>query len=444
MRLKKFSASKVYGFLNFRLAFNDDLTFLIGVNGSGKTTALRLIHALLAPAFEELLSVPFEVLELTFEDQGVERTLRARKNDSELAIGVDHINRVLAIPAADMNVRRNSEQMEALRESMRVQCTGNLVYEFLLKLASPLFLGLDRRLLLGPEEERSSELDRIRMYGASRSPYDGKLVKGSLARSLLEVQTLLQEAYRRFRQVQDGYTSRLRKSVLLSAFKYTEFSPEDIQAVPTKKVQERLKLLARKAEIQQALQNIEVRGDEITRQLDEFFSKLENLFRQTDPDSEGFNIEWLTNKAQFERVVELVSLIDSNRASVEAVFAPVRHFIEAINAFYSDSRKEIEVDGVGALSVIKPDRTKASLEALSSGERQLIVIFGHLFFNKFGPKSNVFIIDEPELSLHLRWQELFVPKALASNPSAQLILATHSPEIVGEFKHKCVQIEITN
>jgi predicted ATP-dependent endonuclease of OLD family len=63
-----------------------------------------------------------------------------------------------------------------------------------------------------------------------------------------------------------------------------------------------------------------------------------------------------------------------------------------------------------------------------------------LYFNSFGARSNVFIIDEPELSLHLRWQEMLLEKMIESNPRAQIIVATHSPEIVGELRDNCVSL----
>jgi predicted ATPase len=105
-----------------------------------------------------------------------------------------------------------------------------------------------------------------------------------------------------------------------------------------------------------------------------------------------------------------------------------------------DSRKEIQIDSVGVLRVRRPDRVEIPVEALSSGERQLLIMLGHLYFNSFGDRSSVFIIDEPEVSLHLRWQEMLLEKMMESNPRAQVIVATHSPEVVGEFHNHCVGV----
>ena len=83
------------------------------------------------------------------------------------------------------------------------------------------------------------------------------------------------------------------------------------------------------------------------------------------------------------------------------------------------------------------------LNYLSSGEKHLLIIFAHLLFNKNKkerPNANIFIIDEPELSLHLRWQHNFVTKAIEADPNVQLIFATHSPEISGQYEDKFKEI----
>jgi predicted ATPase len=95
---------------------------------------------------------------------------------------------------------------------------------------------------------------------------------------------------------------------------------------------------------------------------------------------------------------------------------------------------------VGQIKIHRPDETEVPIEALSSGERQLLVMFGHLFFNSFGDRSNVFVIDEPELSLHLRWQEILLQEMQDSSSRAQFIIATHSPEIVGDLTENCVSV----
>ncbi|UZN01758.1 AAA family ATPase [Cellulomonas sp. S1-8] len=69
------------------------------------------------------------------------------------------------------------------------------------------------------------------------------------------------------------------------------------------------------------------------------------------------------------------------------------------------------------------------LFALSSGERQLL----QMFLLALGGEESSVIIDEPELSLHVDWQETLVESMRALNGRCQLIFATHSPEIMAHI-----------
>ena len=47
MKLVSFVGESIHNHLDFDFKFNEDLTFLIGENGTGKTTVLRLIRDIL-------------------------------------------------------------------------------------------------------------------------------------------------------------------------------------------------------------------------------------------------------------------------------------------------------------------------------------------------------------------------------------------------------------
>ena len=72
---------------------------------------------------------------------------------------------------------------------------------------------------------------------------------------------------------------------------------------------------------------------------------------------------------------------------------------------------------------------------MSSGEQQVLILFSYIAFNSQDGK--IFIIDEPELSLHIKWQEDFLEKLELITPkTTQLILATHSPILANKKKEK--------
>lgn len=76
-----------------------------------------------------------------------------------------------------------------------------------------------------------------------------------------------------------------------------------------------------------------------------------------------------------------------------------------------------------------PDKAKIRLPALSSGEKQLFFIS----LEAIDSGNSSLIIDEPELSMHVDWQKKLVRSLRVLNPRMQLIMATHSPEIMADL-----------
>jgi predicted ATPase len=99
------------------------------------------------------------------------------------------------------------------------------------------------------------------------------------------------------------------------------------------------------------------------------------------------------------------------------------------------------------LAINERNELKAEMEGekslgltdLSSGEKQLIIILGEALLQQKAPW--IYIADEPELSLHVSWQEKLTANLRQINPSAQIIFATHSPDIVGRFESKVFDME---
>ncbi len=68
---------------------------------------------------------------------------------------------------------------------------------------------------------------------------------------------------------------------------------------------------------------------------------------------------------------------------------------------------------------------------LSSGEQHELILLYDLLFK--AEPDTVVLIDEPEISLHVTWQQEFIGDLLRITEikNVQLIIATHSPQIIG-------------
>ena len=83
---------------------------------------------------------------------------------------------------------------------------------------------------------------------------------------------------------------------------------------------------------------------------------------------------------------------------------------------------------------------KIQLEQLSSGEKQVLLILTTVFLQE--EKPNILLMDEPEISLHISWQDKLIEMIRKLNPNCQLILTTHSPNIFADgWEDKIVFIE---
>ena len=73
------------------------------------------------------------------------------------------------------------------------------------------------------------------------------------------------------------------------------------------------------------------------------------------------------------------------------------------------------------------DGTEISLDQLSSGEKQLLLILLKVFL--MDKKPGILFMDEPEISLHVSWQQQLIEAIRKLNSKCQIILTTHSPSI---------------
>jgi predicted ATP-binding protein involved in virulence len=101
------------------------------------------------------------------------------------------------------------------------------------------------------------------------------------------------------------------------------------------------------------------------------------------------------------------------------------------HVIFRDYKKEVDFD----------------ISGLSSGEKQVVYRVGYLLKNLRGLNNGVALIDEPELSLHPKWQERylqFLREVFSNNESVnmQFVIATHSPLLLKGSLDQDVSVHI--
>jgi predicted ATP-binding protein involved in virulence len=121
-------------------------------------------------------------------------------------------------------------------------------------------------------------------------------------------------------------------------------------------------------------------------------------------------------------------------------------FISIVNDEFKETNKVIDPNESKIVFIHQNDKTRIPAAKLSAGEKQLLIILLTVLLQK--QAECIVVMDEPEISLHVRWQYSLIDNLLKLNPNAQFILSTHSPSIFGKgwggkvvYAHKLISTE---
>lgn len=127
------------------------------------------------------------------------------------------------------------------------------------------------------------------------------------------------------------------------------------------------------------------------------------------------------------RIIESLTSGDADGQLLAAQYSlPKKRFQDRMDDLFSETGKrmirknnEIQFESDGDL---------LSPYQLSSGEKQILVILLTVLVQD--QKPGVLFMDEPEVSLHIEWQQKLIRLIRELNPFVQIILTTHSPAVI--------------
>jgi DNA repair exonuclease SbcCD ATPase subunit len=465
MKIIKLHAEKVHGYLPIDVNFFDDITFLTGLNGSGKTSALRLLMALLTPNFYELSSISFSLAEITVLYNEQDIIVSATKTFEGVELKVSSINEILQIGRSELEIFLESKRGDEPRSQIREMYQSNPIVQAISQMTTPMFLGLDRRFFVpGSFLDDMDDLRKREYVMARRFWPEDPTFRNTATASLVEVNYLVVTRMQEIRAAQEQLDETLREKFFTNAF---EYKPSDVLAskvkLPSRTELEKYRQQLTK--IGEAAEGLKIPVPEIQNALSRFFERMSFVVDSLDSKStkaitqrksskksggkqkeehtvmDKNYLEWIINRPQADRILEHLQLLNEYIENRRSLRDPITRFLSLINRFLAQTKKQVNVANNGQLTVIVSGYSDPRpISALSSGERQLLVMIAHLSLNPNLVGSGVFIVDEPELSLHIDWQEKFVDAIREANPNVQLILATHSPAIILDRTDSCCSL----
>lgn len=419
----KLKSIQITGFWNRKKTiseFRDDVNIIIGRNGTGKTTFMNIVHAVLSVDLDALYENSFESVTLTLSDGKRTRTVRADKTESQASpfpFIIYHISNrrfsAVLISTEDGRSMPLSMKRRAIEESQKIKQELN-------DLVSVASLSVYR---IGGDPDPEQ---RERIPKKYASTVDVRLQ--SLMQRLTQYQLELSNSAREI-------STRLQRDVLISLL-YTEDKERDRgYKLAFDEAAERQNLIS-------AYKQLSVGGTEVAKKIQDHISAvgktIKNLKQISGNENKSDSLTDLDIDFAALEAFKLTSTVVAKSLEAEKktkeIFSQVELFLNTLKNFVSDktfsfSNGELTVATEGPIPLAK----------LSSGEKQLLILFIEALLQRQLPY--IFLADEPELSLHISWQRNIISAIRSLNPNAQIVVATHSPEIAGKFRECILDME---
>ncbi len=444
MQIKNLKIKGLYGYIDKDIDFYNDMTLLVGINGSGKTSILNILNWVLKPSLPNLCVTEFKTIELSVNFKGISYEILCRHTKSLFQYHIksekDTFHPLSVRIVKDPSEIKNDE---AIRANLIERYTGlgpdekeKKTWDLILTFPNPTIIGLDRNLYTEEKEHIYVE-DNLRRRVIKRSAI-------SSTSPLDRVKEIVNTEYRKRKNSILNLTDDMKNHLMLSTFDGS-ITLESF----TKGIKYKLNL--------DQIKNAEQRVDEYFNKVEKkilsetekntiatYFSQLKDITSQyqATPKDDSVKLLYGLNASQFVKVNKLLKQFEKFETESKKALEQITVYLETLNFFLKDSAKQILFkEDTSELSFNTLDKNNKivteykDIKFLSSGEQQILILFSYIAFNSHDGK--IFIIDEPELSLHIKWQEDFLTKLENITPkSTQLILATHSPILANKKKNK--------
>lgn len=454
--LRAISITRLFGRYNYALPAStqllDDVNILYGENGAGKTTVLNLVFHLLSPSDSaghrtRIAETPFVQLDVTLQDG----TKVSAKKDPQLLVGPVEFR--IAAPHAKATTWNftpgaattsfkiddlpSNIDIGRLPNEMRQQVARALeqrrFFEELRKLRITVFMLTSDRILLG---------DSVRDAVRPDPRADGPRARARLSDIVLE---------HRVASVADALAAAsawVRSKFLERTYGPNESSTNLYLDVAKRIAKSSYRTKTGLSSNQQAktITSLEQTISALDRRTAEF-QKFGLGLAPISPE-----LLSVVQTAKGNRLQLINTILEPHLASVKArydglqpVYTLINAFVTTLNKFFKDKQIEYSVrSGFRIVSDLhRSENQEITPGQLSSGEQQLLLLFCHVLTTRDNP--NIFIIDEPELSLNIVWQRMLVASLLsvAKGSQLQLILASHSMEILAKHRDRVVNMQET-
>lgn len=397
---------------------SNNVSVLYGMNGCGKTTLLRIINAILDKQESILLNENINKIILLYSVDDIIKKVIINKTEYIVKDETSKDNLLSVKIGYDWSQLQNSELLGVssilFGVNRGITSTYNISEENIFNIiSSTRFVNnFIRREELSAFSNLLSR--HINLSQRRRRPYTIKNSDTFSSRVLsldnVDMAVIEEILIKRFKLAKFVSTERVQKALfdtLADAFNSVNNDNVDLEKLSTMLIANKEKLL------------------EVLRQIEENTLRDKIILILSESDIRKILDECNKNIL----LTKLIYNMSLELEKEETLLQSIKILKDVFNDHIGPD-KYLEIDENKIEVIFKNSSSIHSIYNLSSGERQLLILL--TIFIVEGNDKDFLMIDEPELSLNIKWQRRLLPLLSELAPKAQIIVASHSPSIAKE------------
>lgn len=434
MKLVRVEFTKLFGYFDYSIDFHDTVTILHGLNGCGKTTMLQTINAVFNKEMDTIKSTDLQSVSFFFSTGAILKIDRKKiylDPEKEKATGIIYLAYSI-IENGKETVFDSFENTDEYQDIVKRFLKGYLPFPFLERINESTWYDRKRETKLNLEEviaEYGTIIFRrySREYLEDDIPQPVQDILASMdvrliAADRLTVAKRVERQYgednikieRRVNLIAKDLSQKIRDTIQ----QYAQLSQAKDRTFPLRAIKQSSPLTV----------------DEIKSKMIELESKRKEFvdtgILEEEQDDIGIH-DLLDAITESNRQNLSLYAIDTEEKlnALSSLSSSINLFRNLIDKNFNNKRIVFNKD-YGFRFVATYSDSTILPQSLSSGEQHELVMFYDLIFN--ASENTLILIDEPELSLHIKWQLDYVDELLQiiSATKFSAVLATHSPQII--------------
>lgn len=419
--ISDYTVKHMWGYKTYHLVLFKHVNVIIGPNASGKTTLINILYDTLTANVARLCRTQFSEVHIRLRSftHGEIETLSVRQTEGELHIVVkEKIFELPLLPFQHFDENRGIDTADFLKRRYRINISE--LQETLRGLVPAVWLPVSRRLPIAEEED------------LARRPLHRKPLE-----SVDECLAGLIEGLQRYRLSLNAELSELRKDFQRHALANILYDKKHDRALrhPSQLTEPSE---ADKAQLLKAFRDVGFVDRRMEERINEHFAAAKEAIASFKLQPTRIPFERLLIFPLIARTRAIVEFAQELEQKRERLFSSLHEYEAIVNSFLNEKSVSVSDQGELIITPHRPHQGTLEWRHLSSGEKQILILLTQALLSSQSPV--VYVADEPELSLHVSWQEKLLGSLTRLAPKCQFIVATHSPDITSGFGDNIIDL----